>query len=439
MSDGEPGPVGRRSRLGRLKRALRTPAIILAEVLGLAAAGALLATVPQAGAGGELEAGPLGTPLRLLGADRVLRTPWFAGLVLATAASLLVIVWDQWRQLLRTWRAPPSLYRLRGAHYRRELERPATPGGPPPPVVRREHRLGLAGSPLLHLGLLLVVLAGLLRATLAREALVDLVEGQPLDPAPSAYGLQRGGLLASPFALPERLRIERFHLERYPSGALSALSVDVRLGAEQRPARVAINAPLELGFDRLYVTQTMGPAAFLVLSRPGAAPVRAAMFLREERPGGRRLLSEHGFPGGTTLRVETLPAAAGTGAGARRALWVTALRGGAPAGAAALAPGEALDLPGGEQVRLLEVRRWIRFAGARDPFTALAYLGFVLVVAGAALLFFLVEVEWAVVPEPGDRPEVERVTVLLRARRFAPLQRERFERLVEAAGRGGEG
>ena len=94
--------------------------------------------------------------------------------------------------------------------------------------------------------------------------------------------------------------------------------------------------------------------------------------------------------------------------------------------------GDTLSLPAGGELTLRGTPFWARLRGSHDPALWLAYAGFALVMAGAALVFIVVKVDGCVVVTPVGA--CERVFVGLKPQRLAPLFQERFEQLVRSLG-----
>ena len=112
---------------------------------------------------------------------------------------------------------------------------------------------------------------------------------------------------------------------------------------------------------------------------------------------------------------------------------IRVLRGGALLFAGSMRVGERMALPGsGASLGLEGLPFWIRLHGSRDPALGLALAGFVLVLAGATLLFGVVPIDTCVVVAPLG--ETEWVFVAVRPLRFAPLYRGLFDRLVQDQG-----
>jgi hypothetical protein len=91
-----------------------------------------------------------------------------------------------------------------------------------------------------------------------------------------------------------------------------------------------------------------------------------------------------------------------------------------------------MPLPGGGQLRLHSLPYWARLHGSHDPALGLVYVGFVIALLGGALTYGVVRVDEFVQVVPDGAGE--RVVVALRPHRFAPLFRDRFERLVRDHG-----
>jgi hypothetical protein len=422
--------------LAAAKRLLKSPAVIVGELAALAAACALGAALPQAGTAGDAGTawwdarGPVLSALRdVLALDRVFRSGWFLALCMAAAASLSAVVYGQFRRALRLWKQPLTEQHFRAAPFQAEFERPARLAGAP--SARRieiwsERRIGLAGSAVFHAGLLAIVLAGAGRALLATEAVVDLVETEVLPPEPSAWAAQFPGLLARPFRLDRPVTLTEVRTARYGDGSLRELSI--ALAAPGKAARrIEINTVLRAAGGRIFLDAAHGPAALLEWRAAGAEPLRERVHLAERGPGRFEGASEG--PGGL---VAHLRAGAGGEDGRPAALDVRVMRGSALLLSTDLASGDTVSLPGGAALTLHGLPLWARLRGSRDPALGLAFAGLALAMAGSAAMFLLVRVDACVAVTPADGRE--RVFVALRPQRFAPMFRERFERLAREQG-----
>lgn len=412
----------------KLKRFLRSPKTITVELLGIASAVGLMTTVPQAAdradwLGFASRRPELASVVRLLLLDRVLHSPWFGGLLVLAAASLGIVLVEQWQRALREWREPLIEASFRSAPYSREGSPignlPAGAGA----TFSTTGRLGLWGTPLFHLGVMLVLVAGLARALFASEAVFELVEGEGIGDGGSVPVEVSGGPLAAAFHAPEALRLLQLQPSRYPSGRLQALlaSLAVGEGKEARTVEVSINSPLTWGVQALYLLASHGPAALVRLS----ANDRAEQQLLLLRTGDGELYEARGTLGALELRLRGRVGVDGLPPGSLESRILSA---GTLAFVGLLEPGQPVDFAGG-RVELVQVRQWAAFQGTRDPSPWLAYLGFSVAIAGALIMFLVIKVDTLVAISP--RPEGVRVRVALRAQRFSPLFAERFERLVQ--------
>jgi len=427
------------SPLVQLRRLLRSPWTITVELAGVALAGLAATLVEQHPTPtGRVRFGqehPLLAPLvGALGLDRIFTSPAFLAVVALAAASLLVVVWEQWGRLRREWPAPREAA-FRSAPFRREWLRPAS-GAPRGARVTTRGRLGDLGSPVFHVGLLLVTLAGVSRMLFGANAAREVIELDTLPAGAAAFQTQDQGMLAGPVTLPRPVRLVELRPAHYPTGALLGLSARLEVQGETGPRELAVNAPVQLGATELFLTQQYGPAALLELPGPGGPEVRAALLMLGD--GGDYQWT------GPLLDGRELRLRAPVEPGATRPPAVAELRvlsGAALVAAGRLQPGSALSLPDGSVIGLRELRWWVRVEAARDPTTWPAYLGFGLAVLGVILMFGLVRTDELVAVEaapdaPGEGAQ-ERVVVALRARRLAPLFAERFEALVRREQGGG--
>lgn len=415
------------------RRILRNPRVIVAEVLVVATVGLVGAIVPQAGVASTRaiadfqESMPLvAQVVNSLGLDRVFTSAFFVTLILLAGSSLTLVVVELWQRWWRCRGFSCTEASFARADFRRELDRRALPGSAPERTVtiRSHGRLSLLGSPFFHTGLLLLVLAGLLRALLGASAVVDLVEGETLPPDHEAWAAQWPGRLGLPFELKENLRLDHLAPKRYANGKLMDLTASVTLGGPpERSVELGINRPLRRGSRTTYLDQDFGPAALVELSATEGGYQRLALLLRQVRPGvyeGEERLSE-------TLALRFRALMDGDGRPAPR-LEMRLFRSGDLVWIDTAPVGARVHLPSGGWVRLVGLPLWARLRGTWDRALPLVYAGVSLLVAGAALLFLVAPVDTMVIVEPcGER---ERVTVALRAHRYGPLMAERFERLV---------
>ncbi len=426
---------------GIVKRILCSPTVIIGEIVAIALTGVLGATFPQAGLAsaeelGHLrEAGPVVRALvNFFALDHIFQSGWFLVILLLATASLSIVVIDQIRRLRLMWSLRLTEAQFQRAPFRAEFERPArlavTKGKDVPSVeVRTERRLGLAGSSVFHVGLLLVVVAGALRTLLAVEAVVDLIEKETLRPIAEAWAAQWPGMLAKPFRLNYPVTLDAVRAMRYDSGELRDLSIRLsfKLAEGVQDKEIAINRELEIPGGRLFLDSNFGPAALLEWQKDETSPVREAVLLAGKGKG----LYEGSSSGSVGMRAY-LRANVDQAGNQPTRIEVRVVDGRALLFAGLVRVGEAVPLPNGHILKLHGVPFWARLRGSRDPALWLAYAGFVLVVAGAAIMFIVVKVDTCVSVVPaGDR---ERVFVALRPQRFAPLFQERFERLVREQG-----
>lgn len=425
-----------RSVLLGIKRVLRWPPSIVVEVLGIAVAGVAYTVVPQVTERAASRRFAIDHPLlsragTALALDRVLHSPWFLALVLLAAASLGIVLLEQWRCAAREWGRPLREETFRSAAYRREVERSTRPEGRVAFArFRTTGRIGLLGSPLFHLGLMVLLLAATVRAAFSADGVVRLYEGEILPPSALAYAWRSSGWFAPAFSLASPLRLERVEPQHYASGDLRQVSALVSLIADGagRPARVAVNEPLRLGRDTFYIASMNGPAVLYEL-RAASSVERRALIL--DAAGADAFEGFEVLLGGYEVRLRARPPAPGM---VPRVVEARLVRRGALLYVGGLAVGQEATAGDGTRLRIHDVRRWAEFHGTRDLSAPLAYAGFVLAILGAVLIFAVSRIDTAVIAHP--TPSGQRILIALRVQRFAPLHAERFERLVARCERG---
>lgn len=413
-----------------IKRFFRSPKVIIAELAALAFASSLGAALPQASSASADElarwhnAGPFVTALvKIFALDHIFSSVWFLTITAAASISLAIVVVEQFRRLRTLWSQPPSADPFQNAPFRTEFERPAT-ASEPQAKIWSERRLGLAGSLVFHSSLLAIMLAGMLRALFATDAATDLLETETLPPQPAAWTAQFPGVAARPFSLDREITLREVKATRYADGDLRSLSLRIAAGGAEK--EIQINQEVRLGGNRIFSAREFGPAAVVEWTQNGTT-LRRAVLLAETGPGN----FEGTLDAGQNVRAyfRSHIDNAGDHPGTAE---VRVMNGSVLLATETLPAGATLALPGGGKLTLHGLPFWARLHGSRDSALWLAYAGMILTMAGAAMIFCLVKLDFCVVVTPlGER---EKVFVALKPQRFAPLFQERFEKLVYELG-----
>lgn len=416
--------------LRALKRFFRAPATIVGALAVITLVGILGASLPQAGSATPAELARLrqhgpwfSTLVDGLALDHIFQSVGFLLALAVATISLTLVVAEQARRFRTAWSLEPAEGHFRTAPFQASFVRPSR-GAEPGRRIRVRGRLGQAGSLLFHVGLLLVIAAAALRALFGVSAAVDLLEQEVLPPTVEAWGAQWPGPFARPFRLEAPLTLDQVRLSWYESGGIKDLRVQFTL-AGSGPRSLGINEELRTSRGRLYVNSDIGPAALVEWSPDGKILLREALLMRQEAPG--IFTAETG-------RDPILRARAVLGQGQDRPanLELRVTSGTTLRHVGRLDPGESVQLPGGGMVRLVGLPYWVRLHGSHDPGLWLVFGGFLVGLLGAALTYTVIRVDECVTitPEGGE----ERVDIALRPHRFAPLFRDRFERLVRHHG-----
>jgi len=322
------------SAIQRLKRFLRSPTLIVVEI----------AVITLAGVAGTLFTQDLAS-------ERVFRSGWFLGAVSLAFISLLIVAFDQIRQLIRS----------------------------------RSLRFAPLGVVMIHIGLLLVILAAALKALFGVEAMADLLEGETLPPTASAWAVQKPGKLVAPLQVANSVTLESVNARRYPSGDLQGLAVRLRFSeTTPRVVDMPINESVEESGARLFVGSDYGPAVLFEWRGATGAVTRTAVLLKHDR--GQRFESTLAGPDGERafLRTEVGPS------GKRPSdVEVRVMKGSALLFAGLLSSGQGITLPSGGSLALRGMPFWVRLHANRDPALWLIYLGFTFVILGVTLRFTL--------------------------------------------------
>lgn len=420
--------------LNSIRRFLRSPKIIIGELALLAAACSLGAAIPQQGTATDAEltrlrnAGPLTQRIiEWLSLDHIFRSTWFLVITTAAAASLVIVIIEQFRRVRSMWSQNLTQAHFNSAPFRAEFERPvgnASARQSSETRIWSERRIGLTGSLIFHTGLLVIMLAGSLRALFSTYAVVDLLETETIAANAQAWDAQFPAVFAKTFTLDRPVTLREVKSTRYDDGDVRSLKLAIEVAGENR--ELAINRELRVAGGRLFLGHDFGPAALIEWNRNGTAK-RERVQLTDAGRGDYE---------GTFVADESARAyfrAHVDAAGNHPAIAeVRVMKGNALVRAADVQVGQTIALPEGASLTLHGIPFWARIRGSSDPSLGLAFAGLILIMLGATVMFTFIKVDACVVVTPaGDR---EKVFVALRPQRYAPLFADRFARLLREQG-----
>lgn len=350
-----------------------------AILIYLALFGALGAWAPWT----QAEGGPAPAWASTLRLDHPFSSPWFLAGVAALFASTFACTWGRRARIagLRRGVLPPGAMTLAGdeAPLRRFL---AGQGFTGDGAVLRRFGVALWAGWVLHVGLL-VLIAGVF----AQQALYDqgtflLTEGELKQlSAPDAVVMRERGQFgpADPPGL--AVALEAFDPNRkqpgYAPDRLSELKVFKPDGAVVADT---LDRAHGLEVDGVEIYQGIRSGLSMVLDVRGMGPRAIVLQERNRREAAAEVLDLGGRPVRFVVTTERdLHDVSGTGR--------TLIRLEHGTQELLLSPDAPFDF-GGTQAKVTGLRRWGSFSYARSPGMPAVYLGFILVLAGCALLVF---------------------------------------------------
>ena len=423
-----------RDAFAAIQRWLRAPVTITGEVLGAVFVGVVRATVPQAAdaeAWGRFaaEQPALARVVRATWLDRIVVSPWAVAAFGLSALSLWIVFLEVARRAARRWRTLPTERSFASAPFSELIERSAQ-ATPTSGTTEVRGRLGLLGVPLLHAGLLLLIVAGLVRALLGADATSWVLQGETLAAGPGSVQATETGFLAPPFSLAEPVRLDAIDLVLRADGTVDRESARLSIGDPPRPVPIAINEAVDVGRGRLYLTQRHGFGVLVEGGTDGSEEKRAILLSSD----GDLFTGQDVLRDGTSVRVRlrSLPDRPSSPVEMDvRVLRGPALLHAGPVGA----EGEIL-WPGG-RLKIHGMVPWVEIRMSEDPSTPIAWLGIGLLLLGVTLFALVTPADVMIAPVPGTSSGVERVRVAMRPHRFAALHQDAFEALVGRVRAGG--
>ncbi len=368
----------------------------------------------------------------ILALDRIFRSQAFIVITGLLAILLVVSLLEQGRRLRVALKSTPARTDFEQARYQLTFERPVAGDAVVPrqtTIIRSRGRIGLAGSFLLHLALVLVIAGGTLRALFGIHAVVDLVEGEELPSTREQWGERWPGPLAGSLEIDPPATLKDLTFSFHPSGGLSdleaVLSIAERDGPRERD--LALNRDLRVGRTRIFLSPQFGATALIEWGADTPMPKREAVLLRpiqNERYEGMAQ-GRHGTL--VHLRAELH-----SDRSRPEVLEVRAMKSSALMLGDTIRIGESVRIPGEGDLTLLGLPFWVQVRADRDPGLSLIFAGFALGIIGVTILFTVITLDTCIEVTPAG--DTERVYIALRARRFEALFEDSFKRLVADQG-----
>lgn len=258
--------------------------------------GAIAATVPQRAttsvdgiAAWKAAHSAFAPIVDLLGLDRAFSTWWFLATLALFALSLGIATTRMWRAALRRARGEDMSPRTHvpGLTFDEARERALALGyrsvrggagsGAATAIRLVRHRMGWWGSTVLHVGMLVVIVAGLVSAALTARAVVDLSQGEVWSPG-DPFLAEETGPFAAPADPGHAIRFDSATTTAWPTGELKSLTIELSLATASgawQPATTSVNRPLRANGHIIYASPgEFGPAGFVVLRGPGVPEAR---------------------------------------------------------------------------------------------------------------------------------------------------------------------
>ncbi len=248
---------------------------------------------------------------------------------------------------------------------------------------------GFVGSVVMHAGLVLVVVAGVVTSLTRLESNLLLTEGQTISDVPSSYvETSRSPLVGDPFTGAE-ITLERLEFDYVgPTITDARAFFSVFEEGSNRSETARVNEPLRVG-PKAFLLQDAGYAVGLRHTDAQGQTFEAFVNLGQARPEGYYdtfdvsdlrlglLAVPDASRAGEAADAKLNPAdpalevSAGTITGSEVTLSEVGM----------IRPGETIQLPQGS-LQLIEVRRWNRFNVRADGGLPVVYVALLLIVAG---------------------------------------------------------
>jgi len=352
--------------------------------------------------------------IEFLGLHRLFSTPWFVGLLAVFWISLVFAAKAQFRAaLVRTFGCPCSAVtapELDGDSFQVDLSvgqlarglqragyfRIAAISGAMRYV---KHPWGYWGVFLLHLGIMVAVAASLFIAATEKRGALRLAEGELHLPS-SPWLVEERGPFASPFRLPEAVRLDRLTPEFWEPGGLKNLQSELSFiapdGVTTRRS-LALAAILDYRGLRIYQEANFGHVFYLRFTDRAGVTGEVALDLAGPIEAARPSYGDFDFaeiPYHLKAKYYA-DAARETLVSDNPQLVMRLIDRETVIGELALGIGEG-GLLGPYQVRLVRLARWAGFVFLQTPGVSAVFAGFAIFILGVMLNYFTIPREFLV-------------------------------------------
>ena len=287
---------------------------------------------------------------------------------------------------------------------------------------------GYWSNALLHSGMLLIIAASLFVALTQQRGAVALVEGEVHEPR-APWTEDERGKLASPFALPKAVRLDRLHITFPGNNAAQQAASDISFISEKGdadPRTVAVNSILHYQGLRIYQSTNYGDA-FTLEFVDTAGNVHGERLLIHYPPGpdqagyndfrlpwlSHELATKYYADADKKTMKSTDPL-----------LVMRLLDGNREQARVSLRVGESGTL-GELKVRLVKAEKWTSLIFVNISGMPLIFFGFLIVVLGTALNYMSAPREFVALKL------AEGYSVSWRATRFADFYADEYGRILE--------
>ncbi len=335
------------------------------------------------------------------GLDHIYTTRWFTALLFLFLASLILSTMDQIiisRRRTSGRRAINSKYSFNTDTEMQIVEDEVKKAGYMP-VFRDEGEVrcvkypwGYWGNVMLHLGLVLVIVSSLVAALFQQRGAADFVEGEVFEQSSSWQG-EETGLLVSSLVLPGDMRFGSIKQEFWENDDLKQLTSEVTFispdGVEEQYS-LAVNRTANHQGVKVYQGTSFGNAFYIDIAESNGS--KEGLILAMNRPSDRKVPSYKDF----SISNPSYVLKAKYFADAEKKSMVS----GDPLLVLRLVKGEEvigqLPLKMGEQgslgpyaVKLVKAAPWTKIIFAKVPGITGIFTGFVIVIIGTMLTYFM--------------------------------------------------
>ncbi len=259
-------------------------------------------------------------------------------------------------------------------------------------LVFSKNTLGKWGGVLFHSGLLLVIIAAITVLCFQKRGFVQLIEGELFDGRDISFLVKNKGVMASEFNTGFQTHLTRLEHSYWKGGNLKLLesSMEIIRGNEKSDQQVSINNPLSVDRTSIYQSNDYGYALSFILKRPSGKEIVSHFTINRAGNLQKYAAGKSDYPLTPYIfEMKFMPDISGESFHIKKPILnLTVFEGETVVFNGLVIPKDSVKIRD-DILYFADVRYWSGLIFVNNPGIVISYIGFVIGIIGAAVMFFI--------------------------------------------------